>query len=243
MEVSDDAFETLYELECINVEAENEIFFSKEGILMAQRPGIELVRCPRNYPNRNVSDDSVNFVATKAFGGCTNVSYIYFENLISIGDFAFQNCQIQSFTIGSHVEFIGTCAFYSQSLESIYLNEENSYFKQENGVLFTKDMTEMIYYNRNNSNDFYEIPSSVYKIRERAILYPETTMAFIIGTNVTHLEYCAFETHDYTQYFIEHITTPANWIDVWTNAMWYSPNYIYWNGQWHMENGVPTPNI
>ena len=107
--------------------------------------------------------------------------YIIPDSVTEIGNFAFSDCQgLTSIVIPASVTEIGKDAFYCyyplcSELISITVHPENPAFASVNGVLFSKDMTELLVY-PTGLRGGYAIPDSVVKIRDGAFLtYPDLT--------------------------------------------------------------------
>lgn len=91
------------------------------------------------------------------------------DSLKSIGDLAFFNCkQLKSISIPASVEHIGQYAFAGcSSLNAIHVDPNNPFFTDLDGVLFNKDMTELIYCPL-RAEEVYRVPRSVLSIAEYA---------------------------------------------------------------------------
>lgn len=91
------------------------------------------------------------------------------DSLISIGDYAFAKCTgLTKITIPASVQYIGIAPFAGcSSLESVEVSPENKYFTVVDGVLYTKDMTELIYCPKLD-NESFELPESVVKVDDFA---------------------------------------------------------------------------
>lgn len=75
---------------------------------------------------------------------------------------------LESITIPASVEIIGDCALLNFSidgkLKSITVSKANKNFSSENGVLFNKNKTELIYYPFGKEDTIYTVPSTVTKL-------------------------------------------------------------------------------
>ena len=87
--------------------------------------------------------------------------------------YAFYDCHdLTSISIGSNVTKISECAFfYCSGLTEINIDDNNGYYKSQDGVLFNKSMTELIQYPAGNERTTYTIPYGVTKINDAGIMY------------------------------------------------------------------------
>lgn len=134
--------------------------------------------------------DSVRFISESSFWDCENLKTINFGNgLIHIEQFAFPGCvSLESIKIPDSVEIIGIGAFVKcsnlerveigknlktfgdsvfsgcESLKAITVDEENPYFSAENGVLYNKDKTELLYYPAGKTESTYVVSDGVETI-------------------------------------------------------------------------------
>ena len=77
------------------------------------------------------------------------------------------NENLESITIPASVEIIGDCAFLNSSSENfknITVATENKYYSSENGVLFNKNKTELLYYPFGKNENTYTVPNTVTKL-------------------------------------------------------------------------------
>ena len=90
-------------------------------------------------------------------------------------------------TIPKTVRFIWDQAFRSDSLENIYVSEDNPYFTSRDGVLFTKSLYTLIQYPFANKRTEYRIPDEVFQIGYLSFGAGEKLFLekLIIGKNVS----------------------------------------------------------
>ncbi len=92
-----------------------------------------------------IPDDVINF--TSAFQGCTSLTEVTIpDSVAEIEDQAFYDCtNLQQVIIGSGVTQIGEGAFGGcTNLASIQVEENNSTYASQDGILYNKDKTEII---------------------------------------------------------------------------------------------------
>ena len=127
-----------------------------------------------------------------AFCGLTeNIKTISLPNsLIRIGDLAFNGCtSLTEITIPASVEQIGDYAFLGcESLTTINVDPNNKFYSSENGVLFNKNKTELIYCPKQSSGK-YTVPNSVKTIKSFAFANSNIEKIVINRTNIKLEDY------------------------------------------------------
>lgn len=102
-----------------------------------------------------------------AFCGCTSLTKIDIPNSVtSMGDLAFYDCTgLYELNIGSGIKSVSGLFYKNTSLRTINIDPSNPVLSSVNGVVFSKDKTELIEY-PDGRNDSYTIPDHVTKIGE-----------------------------------------------------------------------------
>ncbi len=117
-----------------------------------------------------------------------------------IDDFSVVNLEnVGVINIGKNVKEIGTWAFTNnQKLKEFQVDEENEYFCDVDGVLFTKDMKTILFYPPFKGYDTeektikYEIPEGVETVRTKAFYKCDKLTDIVIPESVTAIEEKAF---------------------------------------------------
>ncbi len=107
----------------------------------------------------------------------------------SIDQFVFYSCtDLTNVTIPSSITNIGDYALSgSTGLVSISVDEENTYYSSDKGVLFNKDKTKLITYPCSKTDSVYTIPDSTTEIADAAFYKCKILTSAIIPDSVTSL--------------------------------------------------------
>lgn len=95
--------------------------------------------------------DALTSIGSNAFRGCSGITELYLgANVKSIGGGAFKGTQIELFAIPASVtelEIGKTC--FLDDLDAVVIAKENPAYTVDNGVLYNKDKSVLLYYPRN----------------------------------------------------------------------------------------------
>ncbi len=107
-------------------------------------------------------------IGNYAFENCTSLESVQLPSaLMFIGDLAFKNCSsLKSVFVPQGVQKIGQDAFKYSGLQEICVHEDNIHFCSVDGVLYTKNMQELLIYPEKKSSLDYVIPDGVVKIHD-----------------------------------------------------------------------------
>ena len=93
----------------------------------------------------------------------------YFTGITSIQSQVFYGCQnLKSVIIPENVNSIQDLLFYGWHPQTLSVVENNPYFMVEDGVLYNKEKTTLVYYMNKDDRQTFDIPSSVSYIRSFA---------------------------------------------------------------------------
>ena len=132
---------------------------------------------------------------------CTEI--VLPDTIEYIGRCAFSSLsQISVFNIPKNVRVIDRGAFLGSEIKRFSVDEENEYFCAIDGVLFTKDKTELVAYPIDNGESFYYVPDDVVKIR-RVAFYHTGLEKVALNDNLLEIGDGAFD-----QAYIKEINFP-----------------------------------
>lgn len=138
--------------------------------------------------------NGVTTIGNGAFNWCESLTSIDIpDSVITIENGAFFNSGLTTITVGSGVNSIeenvfGGCIM----LASIYVDRENESYCSVDGVLFDKNMTEIIVYPRKKVDTEYKIPDGVTAVHTNAFSGCSNLASIEIPAGVTYIGYGAF---------------------------------------------------
>ncbi len=139
--------------------------------------------------------DSVTSIGEAAFSFCTSLTSVEIpDSVTSIEINAFYCCSALKYvTIGSGLTSIGDYAFWRCfALESITVASGNTAFASEDGVLFDREMTELICYPIGNSRTTYTIPDGVTTVGRFAFYYCTSLTSIDFPSSIALIRRSAF---------------------------------------------------
>ena len=140
------AFSYCTGLTSITVHPDNPVFSSENGVLL-NKEKTEIILYPRGRQGDYVIPDPVVEIGYAIFCHCTGLSSLFISASVTQID----------------IDAIIDCI----ALSSISVHPDNPVFSSENGVLFNKEKTEVIFYPQSRQGD-YVIPDSVIKFGDCA---------------------------------------------------------------------------
>ena len=139
--------------------------------------------------------DGVTSIGNSAFENCSNLTKIHIpDSVTSIGDVAFFCCSnLESITIPKSVTSIGWIAFEKcTNLKSINVDENNNIYTSQNGVLFNKNMTELLCCPKSKAGT-YTIPDGVVSVMDWAFSDCSNLKSITIPDSITSIGNFAFK--------------------------------------------------
>ncbi len=189
------AFQDNLSLTGIDVEAGNQSYCSIDGVLF-DKAKTSLMQYPAGKTDLSYQvPDGVEYIDGSSFSHSTNLEEIIFpESLKEIGTSAFFGCyNLKKANIPAGVEVCNPAAFSACfALTEITVDDRNERLTDIDGNLFSKDKSVMIQYAAGKTQDTYEIPSTVTRINDAALINCRNLKTVIIPTSVTFIGQSAF---------------------------------------------------
>lgn len=134
--------------------------------------------------------DSVTLIGDYAFSLCSSLTGIAIpDSVTSIGAYAFNSCSsLSSITIGNGVQTIEEYALVAcTALTYITVSENNTAYKDIDGILYTKDGKILVQYALGRSDTSFTVPSSVETVSGAAFATCSTLVSIVIPDSVTSI--------------------------------------------------------
>lgn len=182
-------------------------------------------------------EEGLETIGNCGFANCGIVNISLPSTLREIGDEAFIRNYIKNITIPEGVEKVGEGAFWAcgylqsisfpstikeigvsvvahaKELKTITIGENNKYFKVEDNILFSYDMTRLIAFPGNHPSFSYEIPNTVTKIDREAFSSLKRLDDLTIPKSVTTIgAYCFRETSRLKS--VKYLGTVLDWAQI-----------------------------
>ena len=132
--------------------------------------------------------EGVTEIAQNGFTGCSKLENIDLPNsLVKIGNFAFYGClTFNTFHFPRNLAEIGYDTFQNcRNIQYFTCSSLNQHFKVVGGVLFTKDMTQLVWYPAGASATSYDIPNSVTSLHDYCFSFSNSLVNVTIPESVT----------------------------------------------------------
>ena len=102
---------------------------------------------------------------------------------------AFRSCpNLTTVTIPSTVTYLSTAFVNTTSLAAINVNSQSLVYESLDGVLFTKDLNDIVLYPPKKPGTSYQIPNNTSRISDQAFYYAPTTLTTVYsGSNLSTL--------------------------------------------------------
>ena len=154
----------------------------------------------RYYDEMFAINSRTKVIASNAYysPGCSASEVLNIpDSVVSIGDNFLVTDPYKTINIGSGLQHLGEFGNFGVNnnayVENFNVSSQNQYFSSENGVLYNKDKTELIYYPKNKSDlTTFTIPSTCKSIRANAFYENKALKEIIIPESVESIGDYAF---------------------------------------------------
>jgi hypothetical protein len=146
------------------------------------------------YIPPKIQGKAVISISEMAFWNRSITSVTIPDSVLIIGDSSFIDCaDLRSVTIGKGVIEISWSAFLNcKSLISIDIDENNTKYSSDNGILYSKDKTYLYKYPAGQQDSSFTVPNSVTRIEPFAFRYCTALRSLNIPDSVTSIDDDAF---------------------------------------------------
>ena len=217
------------------VDSNNPNYSSQDGVLY-DKTKQKLLRYPAKKSGTSFQIPlEVTEIAPFAFYGSQPENIIIPLGVASIGVGAFINCtNLTSLNIPASVKSVGLSVDgvngnYAPSLASVNVDEANADFSSQDGVLFNKNKSTLIFYPMSRSGSSYTIPAGVTHVGQCAFAYCHKLSNIAIPQTVTSIGSEAFALSGITN-----ISIPIHVTNIETGAF---------QGCWSLKTVNLPPNM
>lgn len=163
----------------------------------------------------------VTSIGKSAFYGATSLTLIVLPSTLqTIQEYAFYNCySLVSVTLGPDVVSLGEAAFAGcRSLTRFEVSEDNGYFVSADGVLYTKNYSELLIYPAGKPDATIMINSRTTRISAYAFLSASKIKSLSIPSRITFIGYRAFYGATSLVIYCQVSSKPTGWDTEWNTA-------------------------
>ena len=225
-----------------NYKAVNNILFTKDGNDLCYYPpkretyvsvnGNDYPICETTYRVPN----GVKRILGDAFVSCDSLRQILLSDTVYwISIDSITNCSnLTDFYVTKNITNISPNFRGCNKLENIRVDSENDYYKDINGILYTKDGKTLVSYPRGNLRTKLIIPEGVTDIGDFSLEYSRNLKEIILPSTLTHFGSRTF----WGCYNLEHLIIPNSVNDVPGFSSNNKMEYIYYLGSQEKWNSL-----
>lgn len=161
---------------------------------------------------------TVTSIGDLAFCGCPKLAEIALpDSLVYIGDCAFYDTGLASITIPAGVNSIGGRAFAGTNIAEITVSPKNSSYTVLNNVLYSKDMTNLVFYPSARAGSVFVVPDSVTDLSIGVFYGCKSLVSIKLPDGLTEIsDYSFFNCSS-----LADINIPDGVISIGNSAFWY----------------------
>ena len=168
---------------------------------------------------------NISVIERDTFKNCESLTSAEIpENVKSIGEDAFMGCEsLTKINIPDSLTDIGSNAFLSCSgVTAFEVSENNPVYTSENGVLLSKDKSELICYCCGSPETEYTVPENVKSIDEYAFSGCNALNTVTLNENITEIKSFTFSRCKNLKSFV----IPENVVSIGDNAFYSCPSLL-----------------
>lgn len=154
-----------------------------------------LINYPANRADTSYTvPDYIEIIGQEAFSSAQNLtSVILPEGVVEFKDEAFRNTGLTTITLPASLVKMGGNPFpVCNDLHTIIVDEGNTAFYSQDGVLFEKEGNRLIYYPLGRTNTEYSVPAGTLEIAEQSFGWNGTLLKVILPEGLKKIDYYAF---------------------------------------------------
>ena len=193
--IDEGAFAGCHQLTTINVAAENPDYISVEGVVFDKDLSVLEIYPSGRQNNEYIVPENVIQIGERAFADSQYLSKVVLpDSLWRISSFAFSGClKLEEICLSDNIEELGKGVFaWCPRLTAVGVSEENEFYCSEEGVVYSKDKTEIILYPRGKPSITYTIPDTVTRIGKGAFYSCYNLETITVPEGVTGIGTAAF---------------------------------------------------
>ena len=183
-------FSDTYALEEINVDPQNEVYCSVNGVLFTKDRQTLLCYPQGKKDSSYTIPDTVKQISSEAFRYSVNLKEVTIPDSVTNATDAFNSSGIEMLRIGRAVESLGE--INSENLKNIFVSSDNSTYLDLDGVLYNKNRTELIRYPVGREDTSFEIPSGIVCVGNRTFANAVHLESVTIPLSTTEIKHEAF---------------------------------------------------
>jgi len=188
--IGDLAFSGIETLEAFEVAEDNPYYCSVEGALLSKDLSL-FYQCPAKKDGTYKIPAGVNKIEMCAFMCCRILDEVVIPDTVTwIGQESFVMCEeLSELNIPYSVEqidipFMRACSQVSY----IFVDENNACYADQDGVLFSKDMSSILYYPDGKTEESYKVPEGVTYIGQVVFEYAKVKKLYLPKSLTAHEE-------------------------------------------------------
>ena len=135
------------------------------------------------YALEHIDLGGVRVIGQYSLAVCTSLKEVDIPDSVEeIERNAFRGCSsLERVTIGKGVSFIAAYSFIAcPSLKEVTVDPENPHFISVDGVVYTKDMRELVLYPSGKGDEEYVLPASVEEVRAGSLVCTRAIRRFLV---------------------------------------------------------------